>query len=837
MLRKKMIKTSKHLFLTDAQLKAEIEKCEYCEEKPCKEACPADCSPADFIMAVRMGGRSDYRRAAAEILGSNPLGGVCGAVCPDHHCMQACVRRTFDHAVNIPAVQATIIQKAKEMGALPEFDTVSSNGKRIAVIGAGPAGLGAAAVLAREGNEVTLYEKESQPGGMNRLIPNFRLNRKVLKTDIDFLIKLGNIRLLCNQIIERPQTLFKAGFDAIIVATGLNEPLKVGFEGEAYALSWLEVLRQPGQVALKDKDVVVIGGGAIAVDCAITARKRGAKSISMICLEKLDEMPLTASERRSIIETGIEVAGRMKVIGLEHKEGKVSGVTALRVELPGRMKFHPRKMIPDKDAKPNFRSCDQVIVAIGGRSSGIARRHKGIYVAGDMVNGPTSVVEAVAAGKNAAVEALAFLQGEKPPVVEKKTKSQIVLSGVKRLPIQLQTDFFGRPILSPFLLSAGPTTDGYEQMIKAYEAGWPGGVIKTAFDSVPIHIPAEYMFRFSPSTYGNCDNVSGHPLDRVCREVEQLVHEFPDRLTLASTGGPVTGDDDADMKVWQSNAKKLENAGVMGIEFSLSCPQGGDGTKGDIVSQDPELTVKIIDWIMAVSDPYIPKLFKLTGAVTAIKPIVKAIENVFNRYPEKKAGITLANSFPGLTSRSKDDRTWDEGIVIGLSGHGILPISNLTLAKVSDMGLIVSGNGGPMDYRAAAGFLALGAQTVQFCTMVMKYGYGIIDELHSGLSYLLEELGYKSVNDLIGSALPHPITDFDDLPDRKKISDVQPELCQHCGNCQRCPYLAISLDETKVPVTDPARCIGCSICALKCFSGALYLRERTEDEQRALSEV
>ena len=99
--------------LTDAQLRAELDRCEYCEEKPCKEACPADCSPADFIMAARVGEKSDYRRSAALILGANPLGGVCGVVCPDYFCMKACSRRTFDQPINIPAVQASDSQKSQ----------------------------------------------------------------------------------------------------------------------------------------------------------------------------------------------------------------------------------------------------------------------------------------------------------------------------------------------------------------------------------------------------------------------------------------------------------------------------------------------------------------------------------------------------------------------------------------------------------------------------------------------------------------------------------------------------------------------------------------------------
>jgi len=88
-------------FLTEAQLRAELDRCIYCEEKPCQEACPADCSPADFIMAARVGAKSDFRRSAALIQGANPLGWVCGVVCPDYFCMQACSRRLFDRPIEI----------------------------------------------------------------------------------------------------------------------------------------------------------------------------------------------------------------------------------------------------------------------------------------------------------------------------------------------------------------------------------------------------------------------------------------------------------------------------------------------------------------------------------------------------------------------------------------------------------------------------------------------------------------------------------------------------------------------------------------------------------------
>lgn len=824
-------------FLSDAQLRAEIEKCEYCAEKPCQAACPCDCSPADFIMAVKIGEPSDYKRAAALILGNNPLGGVCGLICPDRHCLQACARATFDHPVNIPAVQATIIQKAKELGLLPSFRPQRRRRERIAVLGAGPAGLAAAGMLAQMGYSVQVMERESQPGGACAIIPDFRLEPKVLKSDIEWIRSLGDIKFKFQAKTQDPSEILEQGFSALVVATGLWSPIKLGIKGEELAISGNEFLRYYMRRRAKGKKVAVIGGGAVAVDCVETAFQDGAEEVEVFMLEKPSEMPLTKKEMNSLLSSGVVVHSRIRVRRIITKGKKIVGLKTIAVRLPKGKKFHPAAMEDVKGTKEERLGFDMVILAIGNRSEQEKIDHPAIFYAGDMANGPTTAVEAAAAGKNAALEVDAWLGKSDYLKPEKPVKSIAFLPGRKLVPVPLEFDFFGRRILSPFLLSAAPPSDGYDQMRKAYEAGWSGGVMKTAFDNVSIHIPGEYMFAFSKDTYANCDNVSGHSLDRVCYEVSRLISEFPDRLTIASTGGPVTGHDDEDKKAWQSNTRKLESAGAMAIEYSLSCPQGGDGTKGDIVSQDPELTAKIVDWVMEVSEPDIPKLFKLTAAVTSIYPIITAIKTIIAKYPNKKAGVTLANTFPTLAFRKGEKKTWEEGIVVGMSGAGVLPISNLTLANVSKMGVAVSGNGGPMDYRAAANFLALGAGTVQFCTIVMKYGYGIVDELHSGLSHLLEARSLKSVAQLVGCALPHPIIGFMELSAEKKISDVNRDLCQHCGNCTRCPYLAITLDEEKVPKTDASRCIGCSICVQKCFSGALFMRERTKKERTLLSEA
>jgi dihydropyrimidine dehydrogenase (NAD+) subunit PreA len=818
-----------NILLTDAQLKREIERCEYCAEKPCRDGCPAHCSPADFIMAAKLMTPADLQRAAAEIMTMNPLGGVCGLTCPDRFCQARCSHAKFDGPVAIPAVQATIVAKAKALGVMPRLAPAAATGARVAVVGAGPAGIGAASVLAQRGYRVEILERGAEAGGALCTIPEHRLPRDLVASDLAFTLGLPNVTLQLETEVADPAALLARGYAAVVVTVGLWRPIKLGVPGERRAVAGLDYLAHPTALA---GTVAVIGGGATAVDCAVTAKRRGATAVELLALEKLSEMPLTQKELREVVEHGIQVTGRVRVTSITK-----DGLRTIKVTQPEDQPFSLAALTDVPGTRQTRPGIDHVIVAIGARPSLKPNDHEGVFFAGDCATGPSTVVEAVAEGKNAAARLDAWLTKEAAAPPPRPRKSLVAIPGYARLPVPLTTDFFGRTLRSPFLLSAAPPSDGYEQMKAAFEAGWAGGVMKTSFDNVPIHIPGGYMHAFDEDTWGNCDNVSGHPLDRVCREVAALVREYPDRLVAASTGGPISGNDESDRRGWQSNTKKLEAAGAMAIEYSLSCPQGGDGTEGAIVSQNARLTAKVIDWVMQVSDPNVPKLFKLTAAVTSIEVIIKAIREVFARHPGKPAGVTLANTFPTLGFRPNPSRRWDEGVVFGMSGAGVAPISNLTLASVGNLGVTVSGNGGTMDYKSAAHFLALGCTTVQFCTAVMKYGYAYVDELHSGLSHLMAARGMRSMQDLIGCALPEPIVGFMDLPARKRIASVDANLCLSCGNCTRCSYLAITLDADRHPVIAPERCIGCSICTQKCFAGALTMRDRTPAEAAALVEA
>ena len=825
--------------MTQKQLELELARCEYCEEQPCTVACPSDVSPFDFIMAAREGYSSDIKRSAAEIMSKNPLGGICGMVCPDSFCMAACSRVLVDGAINIPLVQATIVEKAKELGGVPEFSSPELNGKKVAVIGGGPSGLGTAGALAQMGYEVEIFEKNDHLGGMAALIPDHRLDKEAMKSDIDFALSLGKITPKLETTVEDPKSLLNDGYDAVCVSAGLWKPISLGIENENLAIQMVDFLSAPENYSF-DGRVAVIGGGATALDCALTAKLRGAKHVELFALEKYSELPLEARERQELLDFDIEVNSRIRLKSILKGDNGIQGIETISVQLPDGTPFGPFNVKDLEGTDGTRKDINTVIIAIGMRSTLAREEVEGIFYAGDMATGPSTVVEAVASGKNTALEIDAYLEGKEKPVIENARKSHYQLPGYDSVPVSLETDFFGRKIRSPYLLSAAPPTDGLNQMRKAYDAGWAGGVMKTAFDNVPIHIPSEYMVTFGEETFGNFDNVSGHPLDRVCKEIKILIKEYPDRLTMGSTGGPVSGDDEADAAAWQSNTKKLEEAGAMGIEYSLSCPQGGDsgdGIEGDIASQNAKLTAKIVDWIMSTGDPEIPKLFKLTAAVTSIVAIMRAIGGVLDKYPDAKAGVTLANTFPTLAFRpSAEKDNWEEGIVSGMSGEGVTPISYLTLANAVPEGITISGNGGPMNYKAAANFLALGVKTVQFCTIAMKHGVEIIKELESGTAFLMQERGISSIDELIGIAQPDAITGFMDLTPVKKISSFDYDLCVSCGNCARCPYLAITLDEDGLPHTDPVLCVGCSICAKKCFTGAITMRDRTPEELEMLVE-
>ncbi len=427
-------------------------------------------------MAARVGNPSDIQRAAAEIMHSNPLGGVCGLVCPDRFCMAACSRKKFDGSINIPKVQATFVEMAKKLGGIPKFATPALNGKKIAVIGGGPAGLGVAAALGQLGYVVDIFESRETLGGMMNLIPNDRLDKNVVQSDIEFLLSLGAINAKTCVKVQDPKWLLAQGYEAVCVTTGLWKPIELGIENENLAIKMVDLLSNKEAYQF-DGRVAIIGRGATAVDCAITAKERGAAYVEMFMLEKLSEMPLTLVERQELIDYDIEVNGRIRISRINTNGNVISGIETKKVQLIEGQPFKPAN-VRDVEGTDVIRTdFNAVVMAIGMRSYFAREQVAGLFYAGDVSNGPTTVVEAVASGKNTALEIDAFLKKQDKPEIKKATKSYFAMPGYHPVPVSLETDFFGQIINSPYLLSASPLTDGFEQMNKAYEHGWTGGIM------------------------------------------------------------------------------------------------------------------------------------------------------------------------------------------------------------------------------------------------------------------------------------------------------------------------------------------------------------------------
>ena len=416
------------LYLTNTQLKAETDRCLHCAEKPCMKACPANCSPADFIAAAKGMTPADYGRAAEIILKSNPLGQMCGLTCPDRFCMKACTRRAFDTAIKIPAVQAAILEKAREAGTVDVPSPVAPNGKNAAIVGAGPAGLAAAAVLARKGYSVTVFEASDSVGGAAKLIPEARLPRAVIEKDWAFVKTLGDITLKANRRVANPVDLLKDGYDGVIVAVGEPHSATMGIPGEDLAISFMDYLKSPEKYKT-DGNVAVLGGGAVATDCAVTAKDSGAQNVEMFVRRRVCDMRLTGGERAWLLEKTIDITSMTRVEKIE-KTGDTYTLYTCKT------RFNGTKLedIPDTTIRrPDFA---RVVMAVGSKADPKKEAEKVVY-AGDCNHGGSTIVEAVASGKNAANELHAAITGEVDetacPVsrlVTYKAKSCAVVEGV-----------------------------------------------------------------------------------------------------------------------------------------------------------------------------------------------------------------------------------------------------------------------------------------------------------------------------------------------------------------------------------------------------------------------
>lgn len=395
---------------------------------PCKYTCPAEIDVPRYLRFIR---EKDYAAAAAVVREKAPFPLVLGYVC-DHPCEDVCRRGEINEAVSIRELKRfaagydAIVKQDKDENRQP-------TGKKVAVIGSGPAGLTAAYYLFKQGHEVTVFESSPQAGGMLRYgIPGYRLPKEALDKEIKYLENMGII-IKTNIRISSLNELFQQGFDGIIVALGMQKGAKLRIPGADAPgiLVGLEFLREInlGKQVNIGKNVLVLGGGKVAFDCARAARRLGAE-VKISCMETRETMPATADEIKQGEEEGIKLFPARTFTRILTDNGKITGVECCEV---CSLSFDEDKnpQIEIKDDSQHIIEADTVIFAIGQRTEipedfginvlpnhlieidqySFAASREGVYAAGDVVTGPSSVIKSIASGRKAAAALDQYLGG------------------------------------------------------------------------------------------------------------------------------------------------------------------------------------------------------------------------------------------------------------------------------------------------------------------------------------------------------------------------------------------------------------------------------------------
>lgn len=435
----------------------EAKRCLKCKKPLCMTGCPVNIRIPEFIKLIEEG---KFIEAAWKLKEQNSLPAVTGRVCPqESQCESKCILGKKGEPVAIGRLERFAADFERSAGKIKLPDISKPTGKKVAVIGAGPAGLTVAGDLIKLGHQVTIFEALHEPGGVLVYgIPEFRLPKEIVRFEVDYLRKLG-VEIKTDYVVGKANTvdeLLRNGFDAVFIGTGAGLPIFMNIPGEnlvgVYSANeyltrsnLMKAFRFPeyGTAPIRSKKVITIGGGNVAMDSARTALRLGAESI-IVYRRSRAEMPARAEEIHHAEEEGVQIkilTNPVRIIGDE--KGKVKSIECIKMKLGEPDASGRRRPIPIKGSEFII-DCDTVVPALGNRPNPLIpmttpdlkttrwgtlecdpdtleTSKKGVFAGGDIVTGAATVISAMGAGKVAAKSIHEYLTTGKVTKPEKQT--------------------------------------------------------------------------------------------------------------------------------------------------------------------------------------------------------------------------------------------------------------------------------------------------------------------------------------------------------------------------------------------------------------------------------
>ncbi|NNL78376.1 MAG: FAD-dependent oxidoreductase [Desulfobacterales bacterium] len=832
----------------------------YCIDKydraPCVQTCPAGTNVQGYVALVKSG---KYAEAVKLIMERLPLPGTLGRVCPAP-CEKVCRRSDVDTPVAIRELKRFAADQV-DLSDLP-LPKITDRPEKIAVIGSGPAGLSVAYYMRLKGYQVTIFEALDQLGGMLRVgIPDFRLPSSILDTEIEYLVKHGietktGVRFGSDLSLK---DLREDGFSAIFLSIGAHNSIWMKIPGEDEADNIIDAVRLLREVNLGKRDipgndVIIIGGGNVAIDAARVVKRLGSRKVTVVYRRSEREMPAYPEEIEGAKEEGIKFSYLTAPIGIHSKDGKVTGFECIKTELGPPDASGRRRPVPIKESEFTIQ-CDAVIPAIGQKTDvawsetepelKLTQRNtfkvnphtfqttiSDVFAAGDAVTGPATVVEAISAAHKAVAAMHRFILGEDLEQYAEEMAAKEPPGDVWK---KISQDMEKVPRVEPDHIDPIRRIDGFEEVDRSF---------------------SETKAKIEASRCIDCGGCCECKLCVDACEAKAINHDMEDRVEEIEVGSIIlaTGFDPLDPTPMQQYGYGRYANVFTNLEFERLSNATGP-TSGKLLKRDPDNRLKFTEPPKSVAilhcigsrDQNFHEYCSRTCCMYALK---------YAHLLKDKCGhdTEIYNFYIDMRCFGKGYEEFFKRV----QSEGVKMVRGKA-AKVEEIDgmLVVSA-----EDTLSAAMVNVPVEMVILCTAMEPrpdanevtriFGIntgsdGFFQEEHpklepvstptSGVFLAGACQGPKDIPDTVAQAKGAAaealaLSACGHVAVSPMISSIDPNICIGCQMCiELCAYSAIEFNDlTGVSEVNEAMCKGCGSCAGHCPSGAAKVRHFTDKQ-------